>query len=356
MGIGHVSPKWRRLIIPGAWSLAAILFLAFVWGLPILELTAWKDSLEPKEYLDAVNARRTTYAQIAGGAGIAFGLYFAWRRIKISEDGQITDRFTGAVEHLGSGKLEMRLGGIYALERIARDSVRDHWQIMEILTTYVRENANWKKTSPGATNRADIQAILTVIGRRSRSFGRGEDQQLNLSGTDLRGYDFGEAHLQGAVFNFAHLDLANLHTTNLQRASFVGSWLDAASLLNADLGAASFKNAHLNNTIFDGANLADANFLRARLQGATFGATNLARSTFIGAQIQDVDFTGANLERANLFRLNLSGVDFSLANLRGAILRNADMSEAIGVTREQIELAHTNSHTKLPRGLESSGG
>jgi hypothetical protein len=44
---------------------------------------------------------------------------------------------------LGSGQMEVRLGGIYALERIARDSARDHWPIMEILTAYLQTHARW---------------------------------------------------------------------------------------------------------------------------------------------------------------------------------------------------------------------
>ena len=36
---------------------------------------------------------------------------------------------------------EVRIGAIYALERIAQDSLRDHVPIMEILTAYIRQNA-----------------------------------------------------------------------------------------------------------------------------------------------------------------------------------------------------------------------
>jgi hypothetical protein len=54
------------------------------------------------------------------------------------QDRRITDNFIKAVELLGSDKLEARLGAIYALERIACESKRDHWPIMETLTAYVR--------------------------------------------------------------------------------------------------------------------------------------------------------------------------------------------------------------------------
>jgi hypothetical protein len=121
----------------------------------------------------------------------------ATKNLAIAQDGQITERFTRAIEHLGSDKLEVRLGAIYALERIARDSERDHWPIMEILTAYVRENASWNEeeqplqegivpseTQPTQSNQSwpkpatDIQAILTVLGRRTRTYRKGEDQRI----------------------------------------------------------------------------------------------------------------------------------------------------------------------------------
>ena len=75
-----------------------------------------------------------------------------WRRVRatertveVAQEQQITERFTRAIEQLGNEQsMSMRLGGIYALERIAKDSERDHWQVMEVLTAYVRENARWE--------------------------------------------------------------------------------------------------------------------------------------------------------------------------------------------------------------------
>src|SRR5215207_273613 len=70
--------------------------------------------------------------------------------LRQAEQGQITERFTRAIEQLGETnsngepKLELRLGGIYALERIAKDSPeRDYSTVMEVLTAYVRQNGSW---------------------------------------------------------------------------------------------------------------------------------------------------------------------------------------------------------------------
>ncbi|GAA2788241.1 hypothetical protein GCM10010470_23500 [Saccharopolyspora taberi] len=50
----------------------------------------------------------------------------------LAEQGQLTDRFSKAVEQLGSDKPQIRQGGIYALERLARDSQRDHPVVVEV--------------------------------------------------------------------------------------------------------------------------------------------------------------------------------------------------------------------------------
>src|SRR5215203_1562443 len=99
--------------------------------------------MDPKDRAKLQNDARTTLVQAFGGAVLLIGLYFTLRNLQLTQDRQITEHYTRAIEHLGSDKLEMRLGAIYALERIARDSERDHWPIMETLTTYVREHAPW---------------------------------------------------------------------------------------------------------------------------------------------------------------------------------------------------------------------
>src|SRR5829696_678972 len=153
-------------------------------------------------------------AQIAGGLALLFGLYFTWRRVEISQrtletqqDQQVTERFTQAIDQLGATddkgnkRMEIRLGGIYALERIARDSERDHGPIMEVLTAYVRQHAPLRaiegqegeedsggsrgesKPTAVSARAPDIQAIMTVLRRRTRSFGHGEPEFLDLHET-----------------------------------------------------------------------------------------------------------------------------------------------------------------------------
>src|SRR5580693_6476602 len=104
----------------------------------------------------------------------AGALVFTAQNFNLSREGQVTDRYTKAIEQLGSDKLDVRIGGIYALERIARDSARDHPTVMEVLTAFIREHSHeqWPPSDHPAgrgqerSTRPDVQAALIVVGRR----------------------------------------------------------------------------------------------------------------------------------------------------------------------------------------------
>src|SRR5215216_2897935 len=72
------------------------------------------------------------------------------RTLELTEQGQITERSTRAIQQLGdtddkgNPRLEIRLGGIYSLERISKDSPKDYSQIIDILTAYLRKNSSVK--------------------------------------------------------------------------------------------------------------------------------------------------------------------------------------------------------------------
>jgi hypothetical protein len=269
--------------------------------------------LTAAERVKAENDVRTTLVQVVGGILLSFGAISTWRQLQISRqqlqhnlEGQITERFTRAIDQLDYKKsLEVRLGGIYALERIARDSERDHWPIMEVLTAYVRQHAAWKE-EPQEENQEgqfkppapDIQAILTVLGRRARTFERGKDQRLDLRATDLRGAALAGAHLEGAFLWGANLEKADLPQADLKGASLFCAHLERTALLQADL-----KGADLEGAFLWGANLAGAHMEGAFLRGA---------------------------------------------HLEGAHLKAAVLTGAIGLTMQQVESAITDENTKLP--------
>src|SRR5215212_6792603 len=120
----------------------------------------WVKPADPTEKKDFIQAVGVLLAALAGLGGLYFTRENTEKQLRqaresqqqtqrLTEQGQITERFTRAIDQLGAThdngdkKLEIRLGGIYALERIDKESPERayHGTVMEVLTAYVRENS-----------------------------------------------------------------------------------------------------------------------------------------------------------------------------------------------------------------------
>jgi uncharacterized protein YjbI with pentapeptide repeats len=245
-----------------------------------------------------------------------------------------------AVEQIGrqgADFLQVRLGGVYALERLARDSPRDQPTIIEVLSAFVRTNAP-SPTAPRSPTTAvscpyehigpDVQAGLTILGRRDSS----QDQGVIV--------DVHETCLIGAVFNGANLANADFNGANLTNAEFYSdNNLNSANFVAADLAGVEFYTkagdygTTCKNTYFDYANLAGYRSGCRTLEGANLYRANLTDASLLlafarGASFNEADLTNARLARgvfqeahfvnANLTDANLSGADLRGANLNGA--------------------------------------
>jgi hypothetical protein len=315
--MGSIGGAIRWFLRSGLrWAILALLIVAFLWFVPQLQGEYFSQEVPVEERPALVNEYRRTWAQIIGGFGLLLGLYFTWRRVEISQDQQVTERFTRAIDQLGATddktgnpRREVRLGGIYALERIARDSPkRDYSTVMEVLTAYVRENTTQapgpskgssdaaltsneataeadkgaKQPAPPEPRRptADIQAILDVLGR-------------------------------------AQARVPEKYRTRL------------------DLNEAILQNARLKK-----ANLSEARLRRVDLRGADLS----------GADLREASLWGANLREADLREADLRGANLLAADLRGAYLQGAILQAAKRMTQDQIESTIGSSETKLPEG------
>jgi Pentapeptide repeats (8 copies) len=185
------------------------------------------------------NTVRTTLLQGLAGLAVLLGAFFTYRQLRIAREGQVTERFTRAIDQLGTDNLDVRLGCIYALERIAKDSSADGATIAEVLAAFIRGRAPWPPTQPDQPSEdapiqeirflryraPDVQAALTVLGRQPSMTG---SQPLNLSDTDLRWADLSNADLQGARLLGARLQKANLRAAKLQRVNMDHAQLQGA--------------------------------------------------------------------------------------------------------------------------------
>ncbi|WP_322755902.1 pentapeptide repeat-containing protein [Frankia sp. Cas3] len=263
---------------------------------------------------------------------------------------QLADRYTAAVTQLGSDTLDVRLGGLYALERIAVDSPADHRTVVEVLSAFVREHtipdrpgtlrrqrtrpvpaappADGAKLTEPAGPDTDIQAALTVLGRLPARAG--------VPRADLTG-----AVLTGAVLTGAVLTGASLFEATLTHADLGG-----VDLTGADLVAATLTGADLSRTTLTGADLGGATLTRADLTGAVLTGADLVAATLTRA-----DLTGAVLTDAQLVGATLTGAVLVGATLTDTVLVGANLTDT-DLSQEQLEVARGDGRTVLPAGVE----
>lgn len=229
---------------------------------------------------------------------------------------RITESYSKAVEQLGSDKIEVRLGGIYTLERISRESPDDYWTVMETLCAFVRERAQWKEPGVASSEMAArpyeapprsepstyIAAVLAVLNRRPEASREREEIEgwcLDLRATDLRGANLIMAKLSRAILSRADLSEANLTGADLSGAYLTGVDLSGVHLMGTNVSGAILTGADLSGVVV-----------------ATFG-----------------------------------GANFSRAYLSGANLRGADFRWAFRLSEEQLVQADGDARTRLPLGM-----
>jgi hypothetical protein len=196
----------------------------------------------------------------------------AERALVAAREAQFADRYSRAVEQLGSDNLDVRIGGIYALEGIALDSPRYHPTVMEVLAAFIRENSRVAagETRPERWPLPDVQTALTVVGRRKTehdirpvSLAIADLKSARLRGANLTGADLRSVDLSYADLAFANLTNANLSTSHLSYVT-----LSNADLTNADLWGADLASADLRQANLTGAKLAEVKLSWADLTGA----------------------------------------------------------------------------------------
>lgn len=326
---GRASPLQRFHILRKAYPRAATAAGIALAGAAVgLLIEVWDDIVAMGAW---TRRNAATIRDLAIAGGIAAAVFGGWRayadhrraeteRAPFAMDRvrQVTASFEGAVRLLAHKDRSVRLGAIYALERIARENPDEHWPIIETLAASVREwSVKMGRSSGVEAAPIDIQAVFTVLGRRETGH---EDppRRLDLAGAYLvkvrpdpaSPQHFARAYLCSADLRGAYLREAGLREANLSQADLSEAHLSRTDLTEADLEGAVLKNAFL---------------YRANLTGA--------------------DLEGANLTKA----------DLSHAALEGAWIRGVDLSTVEGLTQEQLDAAMGDVATMLPaRGVDGS--
>ncbi|MFE9098993.1 pentapeptide repeat-containing protein [Streptomyces sp. NPDC007264] len=227
-------------------------------------------NLQPADGV-VVTGVRTALVALGAGVVAAVGLYYTHRshrhaeqlyehsqeqfeyarekdreQADLTREGHVIERYAEAIKLLstpGDEGLMNRLAAIYSLERIMRDSEKDHDTVVKVLAAFIRMHApapdpdlprldESEVPMPGPKD--DVQAALSVLVRRPTR----EEQPLDLSSTDLRGADLSQGYLRNANLTGAALDRADLAGAVLAFARLAAVDFTDADLTNADLRGA----------------------------------------------------------------------------------------------------------------------
>lgn len=191
------------------------------------------------------------------------------------------------------------------------------------------------KPEPGV-NWSKCQKMRLVL--RGEDLSKAQFERVNLGSSDLM-----EANLAGAVMTNA----------NLQRARLKEADLQSADLTKAQGGRANFEAANLTGAILTKAELPRTNFAEANLTDTDLSKAEFGRSVF-----EEADLTGADLSYANIARAFFTDAKMAGVNLTGAYtllshFEGTDLSETVGLSQEQLEIACGDGDTKVPAGLTS---
>lgn len=407
---------WWPWLVGGAVALALLFALIWWlwWRLPRRQADRLRSTMpDTKARADVEDNFRKTIGQLLGGLAVLAGAGFAYFQFSAQQENArqqqenarqqlaaslrqfeqqresaqallISNQVSKGFEMLGSDKIEVRLGGIYALEGVMNTSEQYHQPVLEALSAFVRNHTKDEKISNNdKLPSTDIQSSLMVIGRRvfikirekevvdlsdiqipkanlihtnlaNASLIRANLSKANLAGADLTSANLGSANLSGANLESANLSGANLISTNLSDTNLTGANLSTTNLMNANLREAygtgtNLSSAHLLGTHLERANLSGANLTGAGLSGANLSDAILKSADLTDAHLSDTELMVTDLLHAqrfrvgmgspNLIRANMSGANLSGVHLSGINLSGVDLSGAVGLLQAQLDQA-----------------
>ena len=299
------KPVSPRSTFSWTWVGVAAWIVCVLGAAVVLSIIFWP-------WLSAGESGSTTIRNLGLVIGAIIGLPIAtWRSIVAQRQAEtaqrslLNERYQKGAEMLGSEMLPVRLGGVYALARLAREHPGEyHSQIMSLLCAFACNPPDSDEAQEEEL-RADVQAVMEAIAARNRAQIKEEDHILKLSGAFLEKVTISDGNLAGLNLDHVSLKGAFLHGTNLS-----GTIMFSASLEKADLGGADLQYAELNS-----------------------------------ADLTNSSLYGADLRNADLCYANLTGADLWKANLGEAYLKGCK-----GLTQEQIDQAVAPSN--IPPKLE----
>lgn len=202
------------------------------------------------------------------------------RQTHVAEQSHLTDQINKAVENLGATRqvgdrlepnVEVRVGGLLALERIAQTHPAEHIRTIDIICAYLVENSQSFVKSHVEMDENGIPISESPIAAR---------QDLN---TVLR------------ILSVRSVDQISMenkrpHRIDLRELDLRGLRIEGISFVECDLTRARFCGAELNVTYFEDSYLKDCNFDFCSLSRVEFSSSPMSYASFISANFYQTSF------------------------------------------------------------------
>ncbi|BDD03739.1 pentapeptide repeat-containing protein [Aureibacter tunicatorum] len=270
---------------------------------------------------------------IGGLVGIML-LFIHYKRMVLTDKGQIEDRFNNAVEHLGNTDNDsIVVGGAYSLHQVALQDFSYREIVLKILCAHIRNESfllNDERPQKISFVSKTILENIALNQNNNRDKRNIYDSSLIdlsnafLSYSTLMGGNFRKSVLRGAYLDSAILRRANLHKAQLVDVDF-----SCADLKGADLSHSNMRGALLYGTDLSNADLTCVSLSRKNCEGVILKGANLTKAGLGSINLSFVNLSEANLTRAYLFRTNLRDANFRDANLTNAYFVEADLSRTL---------------------------
>ncbi|MYT03105.1 pentapeptide repeat-containing protein [Streptomyces sp. SID5470] len=263
---------------------------------------------------------------VVAGAGALVALVVAYRRQRVDEAGAHrdatrlhTERFSQAVDKLGSDSPAVRLGGVHALAGLADDAPDDNLRqtCIDVLCAYLQlpftpdsgaDPAHEEEHFRYLALRKVRHTILRLIGDHYRrpkgTHGSWQGCDLDFTGITIDcDVSFQGARFCGGTLNFAHVVFTGGSVFSRGEVSFSGAVFSGSEVWFGDAafadGTVSFSDA----TFSDGL----VHFARSKFSG---GVVSFDRATFSGGDVSfsDAVFSGGAVSFRHVTGLAPSGL------------------------------------------------
>ena len=299
----RTTPAWLALLAIAALAILGIL-LVIILPYHLIQVTG----LTPEQRIQEINQTRSTLVQLIAGVGVLLGLYFTLQSVQVSRatllstvENQLSERYAKSLELVkSSNTLEVRLGGILALERIAITSPSDRDTILSFFATLLRFASS--PGSQGERSQMEVEAILSALSRIMAT--TSSERVINLRAVHIT-----KVNVEGVSIASADLSDAVIEDSKIMHANLCKARLPTATLRDVDL-----RFSNMNELMCRGTVIINSDISWSELTDSVFIGADL-RPIFVGSKLAGALMIGADLRGANLRHTDLRLVDLDDAHL-----------------------------------------